>query len=114
MIKTVHIFHDNTNVSGDGIDYKISNKNGDSCMSVSCGDLNETPTATEATLTFYGKAKGSQEFVQISAIKTSDYTLVKTGTINESYFVDLTPYVEIRVALSNADGNVTVVGEVVE
>lgn len=114
MIKIKHIFHDNTSTSGNGTDYHISNKSGDSSMVISCGDLNETPTATTATLTFYGKATGSNVFVAIQAIQASDYTLVSTGSINESYLIDISSYEDIRVALSNADGNVTVIGEVVE
>ncbi len=114
MVKIKHIFHDNTSTSGNGTDYHISYKSGDSSMVISCGDLNETPTATTATLTFYGKATGSNVFVAIQAIKASDYTLVSTGSINESYLIDMSSYEDIRVALSNADGNVTVIGEVVE
>ncbi len=53
-------------------------------------------------------------FVAIQAIQASDYTLVSTGSINESYLIDMSSYEDIRVALSNADGNVTVIGEVVE
>ena len=101
MIKIKHIFHDNTSTSGNGTDYHISNKSGDSSMVISCGD-------------FYGKATGSNVFVAIQAIQASDYTLVSTGSINESYLIDMSSYEDIRVALSNADGNVTVIGEVVE
>ena len=114
MIKIKHIFHDNTNISGNGKDYYMENKSADSAMIVSCGDLNNPSTATSATITFYGKAAGSNEYVAMKAIKVSDYTLHNTGDINESYLIDCSSYDSIRVALSDADGNVTVVGEVVE
>lgn len=115
MIKTKHIFHDNTNVDGNGIDYVMENKSTSMIMAVSCGDLNETPTATAATLTFYGKSAGSQEFVAIKALKASDYSLNNTGSIDEVYLIDCSPYQTVRVALSSViGGSVTVIGEVVE
>lgn len=115
MIKIKHKFHDNTSSDGNGQDYLVGNKMSGSIMAVSCGDLNDTPTATAATMTFYGKATGSKQYVAINAIKASDFTVTNTGTINESYLIDLTSYEGIRVALSGVSGgNVTVIGEVVE
>lgn len=115
MIKIKHKFHDNTSESGNGQDYLVGNKMNGALMAVSCGDLSEEPTATAATLKFYGKGTGSKQYVAISAIKASDLSLTDTGSINEVYLIDLTSFEGIRVALSGvAGGNVTVIGEVVE
>ena len=115
MIKIKHKFHDNTSASGNGQDYLVGNKTNGALMAVSCGDLNDEPTATAATLTFYGKATGSKQYVPIQALKASDFSLTNTGSINESYLIDCTSYEGIRVALSGVSGgNVTVIGEVVE
>ena len=72
MIKIKHIFHDNTNISGNGKDYHMENKSADSAMIVSCGDLNNPSTATSATITFYGKAAGSNEYVAIKGHEEVD------------------------------------------
>lgn len=115
MIRKKHIFHNNTSSDGNGIDYLIGNKNTDTVMIVSCGDLNKPATATGCTLTFYGKVAGSNEYVAIKGLKASDYTLQSTGTINQSYIIDCTSYQGIRVALSNVQGGkVTVIGEVID
>lgn len=115
MIKIKHKFHDNTSEDGNGNDYLIGNKMSGAIMAVSCGDLNEEPTATAATITFYGKGTGSKQYVAIKAIKASDYSMVNSGTINEVYLIDLTSYEGIRVALSGvAGGSVSVIGEVIE
>ena len=115
MIKIKHRFHDNTSSDGNGQDYLVGNKSNGAVMAVSCGDLNENPTATAATMTFYGKATGSKQYVPINAIRSSDFTLRNTGTINEVYLIDCTSFEGIRVALSGVSGGkVTVIGEVVE
>lgn len=115
MIKIKHIFHNNVSTDGNGQDYLVGNKSTDMIMAVSCGDLNENPTATGATIAFYGKATGSRQYVEIKAIKASDFTLTYTGDINETYLIDCTSYEGIRVTLSGVSGGkVTVIGEVVE
>ena len=115
MIKTKHIFHNNTSTEGNGIDYIVNNKKAGEIMVVSCGDLNEEPTTISATIDFYGKAAGSKEFIKIKAIKSSDYSIVEEGAIDEAYLIDLTSYESIRIYLSDVSGGeVTVVGEVVE
>lgn len=115
MIKIKHKFHDNVSADGNGQDYLVGNKTTGTVMAVSCGDLNTPATATSATITFYGKATGSNEYVPIMALKASDYTLQNTGSINESYLIDCSSFEGIRVTLSNVEGgNVTVIGEVVE
>lgn len=115
MIKTKHIFHNNTSIEGNGIDYLTNNKKAGEIMVISCGDLNEEPTAISATIDFYGKTSGSKEYIKIKAIKSSDYSIVEEGTIDEAYLIDLTAYESIRVYLSDVSGgDVTVIGEVVE
>lgn len=115
MIKIKHKFHDNVSSDGNGHDYLIGNKTTNTIMVISCGDLNNPSTATAATMTFYGKVTGSNEYIAIKAIKSSDYSLQSTGSLNESYVIDCTSYEGIRVALSNVQGgSVTVIGEVVE
>jgi hypothetical protein len=115
MIKYTHIFQDNTSTAGNGTDLNISNKSALSTLVVSCGDLNNTPSATAATMTFYGKGIGSQEYIAIKGIKVSDYSLSYTGSLNESYYLDILGYDSIRVALSGVTGGtVSVIGEVIE
>lgn len=115
MIKIKHLFHENTSSNGNGQDYLVGNKNSGTIMAVSCGDLNNPSTATAATIEFYGKATGSNKYVRIKAIKASDYSIVETGSINESYILDLTSFQGIRVTLKNVSGGkVTVIGEVIE
>ena len=115
MLKLKHTFHNNTNVSGNGVDLSIANKSASGVLVVSCGDLNTNPTATGATLTFYGKPMGTEVFVPIDACKSSDLSFSATGTINEAYIIDTASFEKVRVALSGVvGGKVTVIGEVID
>lgn len=109
MIKQKHYFHNNTNQNGNGVDLILANTSTNTII-----NINAFGTGT-CGLSFYGQPFLSEEFIPVNAIKASDYTITKTGTMNETYQIDGSAYKAIRVATNAVSGGeVSVVGMVIE
>lgn len=109
-----HYFVKNSNATGEGEAYVNGNKSTNQIMVITLVKGSEISVATSAEISFQGKLVDSDEYIDLKAIKTNDYSLVNSLELNEAAYIDVTAYKEIQITVESTNGNISVIGEMID